>query len=96
MLVDLDLAGLGLPGHPFKDCDSRFRKEYEVVPDDIYAWKRTGFFSQLVSQIKDGKRVPIYTYAKHLENEAQDNIARHVAMLINTQIRVLDTERSSR
>lgn len=78
LLVDIDLSVLGQPEDKFDEYERQVRKEYEWVPDEMFAEKRSDILSGFL------KRPAIYStqlFRDKYEAQARRNIARSLARL---------------
>lgn len=76
LLLDLDLAPLGVPYEAFKADTAAVRQEYSHVSDEAFKDGRRAFFSKLI------KRPRLYGtdfWYERMENQARDNLKRVIS-----------------
>lgn len=79
-LVDIDLSSLGKPEKEFDENAQKIRKEYEWVPEDMFAAGRSAILKSFLN------RPNIYAtqfFRDKYETRARQNIARSLAQLSN-------------
>ncbi len=73
LMVDVDLAGLGLPAHEFDRTYSKVREEYEHVPEDVFRKANGEILKRFLE--KD----PLYYhpyFQKEYGRQAKENLTR--------------------
>lgn len=79
-LVDIDLSSLGKPEKEYDENAQKIRKEYEWVPEDMFAAERSAILKSFLN------RPNIYAtqfFRDKYETRARQNIARSLAQLSN-------------
>jgi predicted metal-dependent HD superfamily phosphohydrolase len=78
LLVDIDLAILGAPPHRYQRFERDVRREYAVVPDELFEQGRVHVLNGFL------ERFAIYEtpyFAERLERQARENLTAAIARL---------------
>ena len=90
LLVDVDLSILGQPDERFREYEAQIRREYEWVPEEIFAAKRAEILQGFLA------RERIYTtdsFFGRFESEARTNLRNSLHHLNAPGRRVEDKSR---
>ena len=72
-VLDLDLSILGHPYETFCEYDAKIRKEYHVVPEDVFNHHRADFLRKMLSR---GTIFHTKPFVEKLEGSARSNIRK--------------------